>query len=124
MIRSFQIGSSLFDKPGSEKVAALVEKAKKNNVELIFPVDYITADKFDKDAKVRSKSFDIEFFFFLNLLDGKRHRLGRNTGRMDGSRRWPKKSAPRDGAIVESDMAGFASVQWPGDGSHCTRVGR
>ncbi|KAG6813104.1 hypothetical protein H0H92_013958 [Tricholoma furcatifolium] len=45
------IGSSLFDVPGSEKVAALVEKAKKNNVKLVFPVDFITADKFDKDAK-------------------------------------------------------------------------
>lgn len=48
-----QIGQSLFDKNGSEKVADLVAKAKKNNVELVFPVDYITADKFDKDANVR-----------------------------------------------------------------------
>lgn len=48
------IGNSLFDAPGSEKVAALVEKAKKNNVKLVFPVDYITADKFDKDAKTGS----------------------------------------------------------------------
>ena len=48
-----QVGQSLFDKAGSEKVAQLVEKAKKNNVELVFPVDYITADKFDKDANVR-----------------------------------------------------------------------
>lgn len=47
-----QIGNSLFDQPGSEKVAHLVEKAKKNNVKLVLPVDYITADKFAKDAKV------------------------------------------------------------------------
>lgn len=46
-----QIGKSLFDEAGSQKVAALVEKAKKNNVELVFPVDYITADDFNKDAK-------------------------------------------------------------------------
>jgi len=45
------IGNSLFDSAGSEKVASLVEKAKKNNVKLVFPVDYITADKFDKEAK-------------------------------------------------------------------------
>ncbi|TFK42836.1 phosphoglycerate kinase [Crucibulum laeve] len=45
------IGNSLFDAPGSEKVAGLVEKAKKNNVKLVFPVDYVIADKFDKDAK-------------------------------------------------------------------------
>lgn len=52
MTSSGQIGNSLFDVPGSEKVAALVEKAKKNNVKIVFPVDYITADKFDKDAEV------------------------------------------------------------------------
>lgn len=47
-----QIGASLFDEPGSKKVDYLVEKAKKNGVALVFPVDYVTADKFDKDAKV------------------------------------------------------------------------
>jgi 3-phosphoglycerate kinase len=47
-----QIGQSLFDEDGSKKVKELVEKAKKNNVKLVFPVDYVTADKFDKDAKV------------------------------------------------------------------------
>lgn len=30
-----------------------MEKAKKNNVKIVFPIDYITADKFDKEAKVR-----------------------------------------------------------------------
>ncbi|KAG2076105.1 phosphoglycerate kinase [Suillus decipiens] len=44
------IGNSLFDQAGSEKVEALVDKAKKNNVKLVFPVDYITADAFDKNA--------------------------------------------------------------------------
>jgi len=43
----------LFDAAGSNNVAALVEKARKNNVQLVFPVDYITADKFDKNALVR-----------------------------------------------------------------------
>ncbi|KAG5636104.1 hypothetical protein H0H81_009100 [Sphagnurus paluster] len=50
-LKNIAIGNSLFDGPGSEKVAGLVEKAKKNNVKLVFPVDYITADKFDKDAQ-------------------------------------------------------------------------
>ncbi|KAJ7184114.1 phosphoglycerate kinase [Mycena filopes] len=49
-LENISIGNSLFDGPGSEKVAGLVEKAKKNNVKLVFPVDYITAEKFDKDA--------------------------------------------------------------------------
>ncbi|KAK4058324.1 phosphoglycerate kinase [Microbotryomycetes sp. JL221] len=49
-----EIGNSLFDEDGSKKVKELVEKAKAKNVELVFPVDYITADKFDKDAQVGS----------------------------------------------------------------------
>ncbi|KAH9951431.1 phosphoglycerate kinase [Amylocystis lapponica] len=44
------IGQSLFDAAGAEKVAVLIEKAKQNNIKVVFPVDFITADKFDKDA--------------------------------------------------------------------------
>jgi 3-phosphoglycerate kinase len=54
-----QIGNSLFDAPGSEKVAALVEKAQQRGVKLVFPVDYVIADKFDKDAKVAPSLFSI-----------------------------------------------------------------
>ncbi|TFK25005.1 phosphoglycerate kinase [Coprinopsis marcescibilis] len=50
-LENVAIGNSLFDEAGSAKVAELVEKAKKNNVKLVFPVDYVTANKFDKDAK-------------------------------------------------------------------------
>ncbi|CAE6459661.1 unnamed protein product [Rhizoctonia solani] len=50
-LNSVAIGKSLFDQAGSEKVAALLEKAKANNVKVVFPVDYITADKFDKEAQ-------------------------------------------------------------------------
>ncbi|KAK9766837.1 phosphoglycerate kinase [Basidiobolus ranarum] len=49
-LEGVEIGDSLFDKAGAEIVKDLVEKAKKNNVKLYLPVDYITADKFDKDA--------------------------------------------------------------------------
>ncbi|KAF8810705.1 phosphoglycerate kinase [Phlegmacium glaucopus] len=51
-LENVSIGNSLFDQPGSEKVASLVEKANKNNVKLVLPVDYITGDKFAKDAKL------------------------------------------------------------------------
>jgi phosphoglycerate kinase len=47
----------LFDPAGSEKVAGLVEKAEKNDVKLVLPVDYITGDKFDKEAQVHSLDF-------------------------------------------------------------------
>ncbi|KAG8882196.1 phosphoglycerate kinase, partial [Tulasnella sp. 403] len=57
-IENVPIGNSLFDAPGSEKVAALLEKAKANNVDVVFPVDYVTADKFDKDANVGAASDD------------------------------------------------------------------
>lgn len=50
-LEGVKIGNSLFDEAGSKTVGDLVEKAKKNNVELVLPVDYITADKFAKDAK-------------------------------------------------------------------------
>ncbi|CAJ0651040.1 10116_t:CDS:2 [Entrophospora sp. SA101] len=44
------IGKSLFDEDGAKIVGQIVEKAKKNNVDLVFPIDYITADKFDPNA--------------------------------------------------------------------------
>lgn len=47
-----QIGASLYDKAGAERVMELMTKAKQNNVKIVFPVDYVIADKFDKDAKV------------------------------------------------------------------------
>ncbi|KAJ3526807.1 hypothetical protein NM688_g8214 [Phlebia brevispora] len=51
VLENVAIGNSLYDEAGAQKVAALVEKAKKNNIKIVFPVDFITADKFDKDAK-------------------------------------------------------------------------
>jgi len=55
-----QIGNSLFDVvAGSEKVAGLKEKAERNNVKLVFPVDYVTGDRFDKAAQV-GKASDLE----------------------------------------------------------------
>ncbi|KAL8738086.1 MAG: hypothetical protein Q9181_001072 [Wetmoreana brouardii] len=50
-LENVKIGDSLFDEAGSKTVGELVEKAKKNNVKIVLPVDYVTADKFDKDAK-------------------------------------------------------------------------
>ena len=51
-LNGMKIGKSLFDEAGSKKVEELVKKAEAKNVKLVFPVDYITADKFDKDATV------------------------------------------------------------------------
>ena len=58
-LENVKIGNSLFDEAGSKKCAELTEKAKKNNVKIVLPVDYITADKFDKDANT-GKATDSE----------------------------------------------------------------
>lgn len=50
-LENVKIGNSLFDEAGSKTVGELVEKAKKNNVKIVLPCDYVTADKFDKDAE-------------------------------------------------------------------------
>lgn len=51
-LENVKIGNSLFDEAGSKIVGEIVEKAKKNNVEIVLPVDYVTADKFAADANV------------------------------------------------------------------------
>jgi len=52
IIENVKIGKSLFDAEGAKIVHELVDKAKAKNVKLHFPVDYVTGDKFAKDAKV------------------------------------------------------------------------
>ncbi|KAF8477181.1 phosphoglycerate kinase [Kalaharituber pfeilii] len=51
-LEGVNIGNSLFDEAGSQSVASIMEKAKKNGVEIVLPVDYITADKFNANAQV------------------------------------------------------------------------
>ncbi|PFH59380.1 hypothetical protein XA68_12439 [Ophiocordyceps unilateralis] len=50
VIDNMPIGNSLFDEAGSKTVPRLMEKAKAKNVKVVLPVDFITADKFHKDA--------------------------------------------------------------------------
>ncbi|KAI9692652.1 MAG: phosphoglycerate kinase [Bogoriella megaspora] len=50
-LENVKIGNSLFDEAGSKTVGGIIEKAKKNGVKIVLPVDYVIADKFDKDAK-------------------------------------------------------------------------
>lgn len=58
-LENVKIGNSLFDEAGSKIVQEIVDKAKKNNVKIVLPVDYVTADKFAADAKV-GKATDAE----------------------------------------------------------------
>ena len=54
-----QIGSSLFDPEGAKIVQELVTKAKAKGVKLVFPVDFIAADKFAADAATQAVGEDI-----------------------------------------------------------------
>ena len=53
-LENVKIGNSLFDEAGSKLVGELVEKAKKNGVELVFPCDYTIADKFGEDGQIKT----------------------------------------------------------------------
>ncbi len=53
-----QIGDSLFDVEGAKIVQDLVNEAQAKGVELIFPVDYIAADKFAPDAATQAVDDD------------------------------------------------------------------
>jgi phosphoglycerate kinase len=52
-LRGMKIGGSLFDAEGAKIVGDLEAKAKARGVELIFPVDFIAADKFAPDANTQ-----------------------------------------------------------------------
>jgi len=49
-----QIGKSIFDEEGAKIVKDLLSKAEQKGVKVHLPVDYVTGDKFSKDAKVGS----------------------------------------------------------------------
>ena len=48
VLNNMQIGGSLYDEDGAKIVQNLVQKAKDKNVQLHFPIDFITADKVSK----------------------------------------------------------------------------
>ncbi|XP_068141757.1 phosphoglycerate kinase [Drosophila tropicalis] len=52
VLNNMKIGGSLFDEEGSKIVQNLVDKAKKNNVQLHLPVDFVCGDKFAENAAV------------------------------------------------------------------------
>ncbi len=58
VLNGMEIGGSLFDEDGAKIVQNLVDKAKKNNVQLHLPVDFTTGDKFAENATVSVLSFE------------------------------------------------------------------
>lgn len=53
VLDGMKIGNSLFDSEGAKMAASIAAKAKARGVRLIFPVDYLCADKFDPNAATR-----------------------------------------------------------------------
>ena len=56
IIDGMAIGDSLFDTAGATIVRQLADDAKVRGVKLIFPVDYVCADKFDPNASTQPAS--------------------------------------------------------------------
>ncbi len=54
VIDGMAIGESLFDPEGAKIVQQLSDEAKARHVKLIFPVDYVCADKFDASANTQA----------------------------------------------------------------------
>jgi phosphoglycerate kinase len=53
VLSNMEIGTSLFDPKGAEVVAKVMDKAKAKNKPIHLPVDFLAADKFDKDAATK-----------------------------------------------------------------------
>jgi phosphoglycerate kinase len=53
VVNGMEIGASLFDPEGAKIVQELTDQAKARGVKLIFPVDYVCADKFDANANTQ-----------------------------------------------------------------------
>eukprot|EP01100_Stratorugosa_tubuloviscum_P003038 TRINITY_DN1718_c0_g1_i1.p1 TRINITY_DN1718_c0_g1~~TRINITY_DN1718_c0_g1_i1.p1 ORF type:complete len:417 (+),score=263.86 TRINITY_DN1718_c0_g1_i1:103-1353(+) len=52
VLNNTQIGKSLFDVEGAKIIHEIMQRAQEKNVRIHLPVDYVTADKFAKDAQV------------------------------------------------------------------------
>merc|ERR1711862_6465 len=50
------IGSSLYDEEGAKIVPEIMEKAKKLNVKIILPVDFVLSSKFGEDGEVKEST--------------------------------------------------------------------
>uniref|UniRef100_A0A2K5N1Y6 Phosphoglycerate kinase n=1 Tax=Cercocebus atys TaxID=9531 RepID=A0A2K5N1Y6_CERAT len=51
VLSNMETGSSLFNEEGAKTVKDLMSKAEKNGVKITLPIDFVTADKFDENAK-------------------------------------------------------------------------
>jgi 3-phosphoglycerate kinase len=74
----------LFDKQGAEIVEELMKKAKEKGVKIHLPVDFVIADKFDKDANVGKSCFNFSYISH-SFADQDCRREGGNSNWVDGT---------------------------------------
>jgi phosphoglycerate kinase len=53
VLKTMEIGTSLFDPKGAEIVPKVLEKAKAKNKSIHLPVDFMAADRFDRDGRTQ-----------------------------------------------------------------------
>ncbi|MFV1073180.1 phosphoglycerate kinase, partial [Klebsiella pneumoniae] len=58
VLKGMEIGTSLYDEEGAKIVDKLMAKAQEKNVQIHFPVDFVTADKFDENANTGSATVE------------------------------------------------------------------
>ena len=97
VLEGMEIGDSLFDPEGAKIVASLVAEAEERGVKLIFPVDYVCADKFDPRGNTRTaddqtgipdgldgprRGTEVDRPLSRGHPEGEDHRLERPVGRL------------------------------------------
>jgi phosphoglycerate kinase len=58
VLENMEIGNSLFDQEGSNEIPKIIEKAKKHNVNIHLPLDFVGSKEF---SNIESKVFDTRF---------------------------------------------------------------
>lgn len=53
-----KLGNSIYDEAGAKVVPEIMEEAKKYNVEVIFPVDFVCGDDFKNDCNLRDATVE------------------------------------------------------------------
>ncbi|PFH36313.1 phosphoglycerate kinase PGKI [Besnoitia besnoiti] len=53
VIDNMEIGKSLYDEDGAKIVPAIMKKAQEKGVQIVLPVDFVCADKFENDANTK-----------------------------------------------------------------------
>jgi hypothetical protein len=61
VLSGMPIGNSLFDEEGAKLVPALMEKAREKGKEILLPVDFVIADKFDANANTGTPTMSMAF---------------------------------------------------------------